>query len=79
MLCVRCVKRSSVSSHTQMGRAAQFGLLGGRTSNDSCVRCGGPFVAVDPIDAVVGKLVQLARFGLGDGSGPLLISSRKEG
>jgi hypothetical protein len=44
-----------------------------------CGSCGGPFFSGDPLDAMVRKLLQLARFGLGAGAGPLLISSRKEG
>lgn len=44
-----------------------------------CLRCGGPFRMVDPLDAMLGKLSQLARFGLGAGSRPLLISTRQEG
>ena len=42
-----------------------------------CGRCGAVLPAVDGVDSMLSKLSQLARFGLGAGSGPLLTRPRK--
>jgi hypothetical protein len=42
-----------------------------------CERCGSVLPTVDSADTLLHKLSQLARFGIGAGSGPLLTRSRK--
>jgi len=43
-----------------------------------CHRCGAVLPAVDGVDSMLHKLSQLAQFGLGAGSGPLLTRPRRE-
>jgi|SRR3990170_3275866 len=43
-----------------------------------CHRCRAVLPAVDGVDTMLHKLSQLAQFGLGAGSGPLLTRARKE-
>ena len=44
-----------------------------------CHRCGAVLPAVDGVDSMLHKLSQLAQFGLGAGSGPLLTRARRGG
>lgn len=79
MLCERCANLSSPDRPEIVGRAVPMFAPIDRAIGHLCGACGGPFFSGDPLDAMVRTLLQLARFGLGAGAGPLLISSRKEG
>jgi hypothetical protein len=43
-----------------------------------CQKCGAVLPAVDTADNLLHKLSQLAQFGIGAGSGPLLSPTRKD-
>ncbi|HWP38054.1 MAG TPA: hypothetical protein VNL18_10925 [Gemmatimonadales bacterium] len=77
MLCKACEvlqeerRRAGVRDAVTAGaQSDQLGVL-------LCERCGAVLPAVDSADTLLHKLSQLAQFGIGAGSGPLLTRSRK--
>lgn len=70
MLCDRC---ESTNCGTNLRATARIGAVGGhRLLGMWCAQCGTLLSSGDSVDAMLGKLSQLARFGLGAGSGTIL-------
>ena len=76
MLCDRC---ETANCGTKLRAASPIGALGGhRLLGMWCVQCGTLLSSGDPVDAMLGKLSQLARFGLGAGNGTILREASSE-
>lgn len=79
MLCRRCEVLVSQLRGCTATPARPTTLRWERFHTLLCARCGAVLPAVDPTDAMLQKLSQLARFGLTAGGKPILQPSRPNG
>ena len=76
MLCVRCkeiLAELSLLWKHQIKRTPS----GSSMARILCARCGAVVIPANPEEAILTKLTQLSRFGLGADDRPLLASSRR--
>ncbi len=76
MLCVRCKEILAESSLRWKYQIKQT-PSGSSMARILCVRCGAMIIQANPEEAILTKLAQLSRFGLGADDRPLLASSRR--
>lgn len=74
MLCPHCQTRTPVEA-SALRTSLKFVLGSERLSRLVCDRCGAVLPLEDPTDRLLGKLSQLARFGLAAEARPLLVPS----
>ena len=76
MLCVRCKEILAESSLLWKHQIKQT-PSGSSMARILCARCGAVVIPANPEEAILTKLAQLSRFGLGADDKPLLDSSRR--
>ncbi len=76
MLCVRCKEILAESSLLWKYQIKQT-PSGSSMARILCARCGAMIIQANPEEALLTKLAQLSRFGLGADDRPLLASSRR--
>ena len=76
MLCVRC-KEILAELSLQWKRHIKQTPLGRSMGRILCARCGAMVIPTNPEEAILKKLTQLSRFGLGADDRPLLVIFRK--
>ena len=76
MLCPRCHHRTAVETVARRP-SWRIVLSAERLSPLVCDRCGAVLPQEDATDRLLGKLSQLARFGLAAEASPLLLPSRQ--
>ncbi len=74
VLCDRC---ESANCGTNLRASLSGAPSAHRLLGLWCAQCGTLLSSGDPVDAMLGKLSQLARFGLGAGSGTILREAKK--
>ena len=76
MLCPRCHHRTA-SGAGALRPSPRIVVWAERLSSLVCDRCGAVLPQEDATDRLLGKLSQLARFGLAAEASPLLVPSRQ--
>ncbi len=76
MLCVRCQEILAELS-LQWKHQIKQKPPGSPMARILCARCGAMVLPAKPEDAILTKLAQLSRFGLGADDRPLLVNSRE--